>query len=298
MNGTQRRDHLWVLFIVAACVLLEVWASWVTIGGMSGFPKIGGRHGISTDWTLAVTTETYWGYALYAWLAAAPGPRSRKFAMWSAAAVFTLSLIGQGAAHLVKPGTVPPPEIVVFVSALPVIVLALIAILIHMRQLDRESAAETRQESAEADERAALRTELAGSQAVTRTVQAELETARAEAAGAVAKAEALTRKLAAIPKQAAGRGSGRKRDAEVPGNGGGSGPGNGRPDQAPSAAPESPGAEAPEDLDSEAKVLWYLDKGYSASRAGVKAGLTDGRGRQIARVAREAPRGIDEGGSS
>ena len=139
---------------------------------------------------------------------------------------------------------------------------------------------------------------------VRRNAEAARDAARQETAEmaeavtrAEAKAEALTAKLAAIPKQA-GRGSGRKRDAEVPGNGGGSGPGNGRPDQAPSAAPESPGAEAPEDLDSEAKVLWYLDKGYSASRAGVKAGLTDGRGRQIARVAREAPRGIDEGGSS
>lgn len=148
---------------------------------------------------------------------------------------------------------------------------------------------------------AAVEVERSGRQ----SAEGERDAARqetAELAGAVkraeAKAEALTRKLAAIPKPVTGRGSGRKRDAGVPGNGGGSGPGNGRPEQVPAAAPESSEAEAPEDLDSEAKVLWYLDKGYSASRAGVKAGLTDGRGRQIARVAREAPRGIDEGGSS
>src|SRR6478752_5182579 len=71
------RDHLWVLAVIAGCALLEVWASWVTIGSLSGFPKIGGKHGMPTDWILAVTTEAYWGYALYAWLAAAPGPRSR-----------------------------------------------------------------------------------------------------------------------------------------------------------------------------------------------------------------------------
>lgn len=211
-----RRDHLWVLVIIAGCALLEVWASWVTIGSLSNFPKIGK---LSTDWTLAVTTEAYWGYALYSWLAGAPGPRSRRFAMWSAAVVFILSLTGQGAAHLVRPGQQPPPALVVFITALPVIVLALIAILVHLRQADREEAAEAERlaaeaekqaatERAEAGERTALRREL---EALSAQRDADLsafesglaeersarESAQRDLAQALARAEALDRKLAA-----------------------------------------------------------------------------------------------------
>lgn len=128
-------------------------------------------------------------------------------------------------------------------------------------------------------EREAVRQELAElTEAVTR---------------AEARAEELARKLAALPKPEAARGSGRKRDAKPAG----SGTGNERPVTAAVTAPGEPEEEAPEDLDSEARVLWFLDKGFSASQAGIKAGLTDSRGRQIARLAREAPRGIDEGGS-
>jgi hypothetical protein len=215
----KHRDHLWVLAIIAVCVLIEVWASWIEIGSMSGFPRIGGPHGISTDWTLAVTTEAYWAYALYSWLAASPGPRSRSFAKWSAGAVFCLSLVGQGAAHLVPPGSRPSPVLVVFVSSLPVLVLALIAILIHLRQADREAAeALARQsaeverlaaiERAEADERAWLRRELdalgAQRDADATAHRAELDeavsdlaSARQELAQALRRAEALERKLAA-----------------------------------------------------------------------------------------------------
>lgn len=78
----------------------------------------------------------------------------------------------------------------------------------------------------------------------------------------------------------------------------GSASGNGtRERQLAAASAETTDGEPPADLDSEARVLWYLDKGYSASKAGVMAGLTDSRGRQIARLAREAPKGIDEGGA-
>lgn len=40
------------------------------------------------------------------------------------------------------------------------------------------------------------------------------------------------------------------------------------------------------DLDTEALVLKYIGEGKSASEAGILAGVTDGRGRQIARLAR------------
>jgi hypothetical protein len=228
--AAPRRDHLWVLVIIAVCALLEVWASWLAIGSMSGFPRIGGARGLPTDWTLAVTTEAYWGYALYSWLAAAPGPRSRAFAMWSAVGVFILSLTGQGAAHLVKPGQQPPPVLVVFVTALPVLVLALIAILVHLRQADREViealARKAEQDErkaavlrAETDERARLRAELerVSADATTRLsglqddltdAQQDLETARGELTEALRRAEALTAKLAAVSAQ--------KKRAKVP----------------------------------------------------------------------------------
>jgi hypothetical protein len=284
------KDHLWVLVIIAACCLLEVWVSWVTIGSMSGFPRVLGR--IPTDWVLAVTSEAYWGYALYAWLAASPGPKSRRFAMWSAAGVFAGSLVGQGASHLVSRGTVAPPALVVFVTDLPVLVLALIAILIHLRHLDRADAekaaerarmavAEAHRDAAEASELAAVRAELDAERAALEPLRAELGIARAELARVTAMAEALKRKLAAA--------TGRKQPRKPAGATGRKPAGTTARKSGPATAPETDS-----DVDSEALVLKYLAEGHSASEAGKLAGLSDSRGRQIARkLATAAPRGQD-----
>jgi hypothetical protein len=98
--------------------------------------------------------------------------------MWSAALVFTLSLAGQGSAHLVAPGKNPPAGLVVFVTALPVIVLALIAILIHLRQLDREEAGAAERARAEAAAQAAIERAEADERTALRRRLAELEEAR------------------------------------------------------------------------------------------------------------------------
>jgi hypothetical protein len=265
-----RRDHLWVLVIVAACALLEVWASWVTIGSMSGFPKIG--H-LSTDWTLAVTTELYWGYALYAWLATAPGPRSRKFAMWSAAAVFTLSLVGQGSAHLVAPGTKPSPVLVAFVTALPVIVLALIAVLVHLRQLDREEAVEVAEESA-------LRAGLRSAEAAREAAETARDEAQREAAEATAKAEALVRKLDASAGAKRGRNAGRKNPATA-----------GRRKGA-----EDPATRVPKDVNARAEALAILDTepGISGAKLGDRVGMSERWGQLFkSEMVRAAPQGPD-----
>lgn len=285
--GRNRQGFPWLLLAIAAPAAVEVWTCWVGLGSLCGFPKIG--H-VSTDWTLAVGMEAYGGYALYIWLGAAPGRKSRSFAQWSALGAFALSLIGQVTYHLMlaKHIRMAPSGVIVFVSCLLVVVIAFAAILTHLMHTDARTA-ET--EAGESASRTALDAERAArARAVTdldaeRRKSAELAAA---AARAEAKAEALARKLAAIPKPVTGRGSGRKRDAAPPGNG--------NPAAGPSAAPDTQEDEAPEDLDSEARVLWYLDKGHSASQAGIKAGLTDSRGRQIARLAREAPKGIDQGG--
>lgn len=119
-------------------------------------------------------------------------------------------------------------------------------------------------------------------------LERELGTVRGELAKATAKADALARKLAASGNGRSGNG-GRGRGGN--GNGGRSGNGDeGR-------RREEEIEEAPADLDSELKVLWYLDRGLNPSQAGKRAGLTDRRGRQIANLREPAPKGID-GGSS
>jgi hypothetical protein len=318
-----RRDHLWVLAVIAACALAEVWPSWVGLGSASGFPKLGS---MPTDWVLAVVMEAYWAYTLYAWLAASPGPRSRAFAMWSCGVVFVLSLVGQVTYHemTLPPGTGDGERAsAAFVTILPVTVLAMIAVLIHLRHADREAkAAKARAaaraermaatERAEADERAHLRRELDAVTARTETeitalrgvatgAEAEAETARAEAEALAGEVQSLTRKLAEIrERQKAGSrggkqaGSGRR---NRPGNAAATGaqaPAATGPEDAPGSGAEVP----PSDLDAEALVLWHVDKGKSASAAGILAGLSDSRGRQIVRdLAKKAPRGVDAAGT-
>lgn len=299
-----KRDHLWVLAVIAICALLEVWASWLGIGSVSGFPKLGE---MTTGWILPVTTEAYWGYAVWAWLASSPGPRSRRFAMWTAIVMFTLSLGGQEAGHLVAAAhRQAPPYVVAFVTALPLIAVGLIAILIHLRQADREEAGQAARvaavaerlaaaERTEADERGALHRRLAevtaraGEEisALRKAVsgaEAEREAARSEAEALTARVESLTRKLAGNgTRKPAGSGT-RKGTGNTARKPAGSRSGSG------AEADAEPGTEVPADLDSEALVLMHLSKGKSASEAGRLAGLSDARGRQIARkLAKTAP---------
>jgi hypothetical protein len=141
---------------------------------------------------------------------------------------------------------------------------------------DADRALRELREQAEAQQAEAMR--------VHRTTVSVLEeranAARAEAETAAAKAEASARKLAA----ATGRGR--------------AGNGTRKPAGNSARKPETLPAEAapvnPDDLpgnwdalDTEARVLSLVDKGYSASKAGIAAGVTDARGRQIARLARD-----------
>ena len=218
----SRRDHLWVLAIVAAFALYDVWGAWTNLGNKSGFP-----HG--TGWTLTVIVEAYWGYALFAWLAAAPGRRSRRFAMLSAFGVFALSLIGQGASHLAAHSQ-PPPAVVVFVATLPVTVLALLAVLVHLRHVDRaeaeqvaeaavQAAEQAAMERAEADERVALRAQVAAMEeqmsdevdalyAEVSAAETARDDAQREAAEARTRADGLAKKLAAKSAQKTRTGQG------------------------------------------------------------------------------------------
>jgi hypothetical protein len=223
-----RKNHLWVLFAIAFPAAVEVWASWVGVGSRSGFPVIRlpfGWPAFSTGFSLAVGMEAYWGYALYVWLAAGAGPRSRKFAMQSAIGAFTLSLLGQIAYHLMLAEHVAatPVIVVVFVAALPVTLLALVAFLIHLMHADRQAAgeaegralavaAEAEREASGASELDALRAELEAFKAARdgelETLMSDLEaeraareTAQRETAEALTRAEILAKKLAAKSAQ-------------------------------------------------------------------------------------------------
>lgn len=286
------KDHLWVLAVIAAACLIKVWPSWVGIGAEARFPEI---VKMPTDWTLAVVVEAYWAYAVFAWLAASAGRRSRKFAMWSAGGVFLLSLTAQSSASLMSARAAGA-----FANAMPVTILALIAVLVHLRHLDRAESAQTEEaarkteqraaaEAAAADERTALRAELEAARTAVEPLRADLETARNELARVTAKAEAaeaLAQKLKAATARKRGAATGRKR---VPATARKSEPVTGS-----AAAPED-GTDETANVDKEALVLRYLAEGYSASKAGIKAGLSDSRGRQIARdLAKAAPQGVDE----
>jgi hypothetical protein len=264
----HRKDHLWVLVLIAACALTAVWGSWLQIGDKSGFAPLGP---LSTGWTPAVIVEAYWGYTLFAWLAGAPGRRSKRFAMWSFFAMFTLSLIGQASSHLTAHGR-PPAAVVVFMSDLPVVVVACVAVLIHLRQLDRADAAEAdrmraeaerhaAQEAAAADERTALRAQLEDARAAVEPLMADLETARNELARVTAKADQFARKLAAA--------SGAKRTAKSAANKTASSPRN-------KAQSSPPGTEIPNDVDTQAEALLILaaEPDISGSDLGLRLGKT------------------------
>ena len=259
-----RRDLLWVLVLILACGLLEVWASWLQIGAVSGFPKLGG---MTTGWILPVTSEAYWMASLYAWLAAPAGPRSRRFAMWSAAAVFALSLSGQESDHLLAAAgrTVPPAGVVGFVTALPLIAVALIAVLIHLRHTDRDEADATAERAraeaeqaqhavAEASELAAVRAELEAALGALAPLQADLATARNELARLAAKADASERKLAAQ----------RKRNS----------PSRRRATPARNGSENSRATEVPDDVDARAEALAILaaEPAISGADLGLRVG--------------------------
>jgi hypothetical protein len=262
-----RRDALLpVLALILLGGLLEVWASWLQIGAVSGFPHLG--H-MTTGWILPVTAEAYWGCALWAWLVDPAGKVSRLFAMWSAAAVFVLSLLGQESDHLMQFAgrTVPPVGAAMLLTALPLTTIALGAILIHLRQRDSETAAEALMESAVAVERDALRTELETLAAEVAPLREALVTAQREAEQANAKAESLATKLAAQKPhrtRTKAPNAGRRKDPNAAPNG--------KPRTAPNAAPET---EVPDDFDARAEALeiWLADPSISGKDLGARVGL-------------------------
>jgi len=280
-KATSPRDHLWVLIVIAGFALYDVWTAWSQLGGKSGFGRAG--------WTLTVIVEVYLLYALFAWLGGAAGPRSRRFAMWSAGFVFILSLIGQASSRL-NAHQVPPVAVVVFVSVLPVVGLMLIAFLIHFRQIDRAEAAEIEQERQQAERQSAQASaevaRIAELETALDTLRGELEAAQAEreaaemgTSRALQEVEVLTRKLARI--------SGRK-PARKP-----------APKTASASAPNTGDSstletEIPDDVDTQAAALEILasEPGISGSALGRRLGMSERYGCMLKKqLAGSAPGG-------
>jgi hypothetical protein len=218
-HAKHRPVRPWLLTAIAVPAAVEIWACWMGLGSLCGFPvlRLGGWH-FSTGFTLAVGMEAYGIYAMFTWLAPATGPRARAFAVKSAGGAFVLSLGGQVAYHLMLASRMAaaPPAVVVFAACLPVVVLAFAVVLTHLILADARAAAE-------ASEIASLRAELDA-------VAPERDAARLAVAGAerraneaAERADALTRKLAAVsarnarPKKAAA--AGRARGAASPATG-------------------------------------------------------------------------------
>jgi|HubBroStandDraft_6_1064221.scaffolds.fasta_scaffold09737_8 hypothetical protein len=269
---TARRDHLWVLVLIAVCALTAVWGSWLQIGDKSGFAPLGP---LSTGWTPAVIVEAYWGYTLYAWLAGAPGRRSKRFAMWSFFAMFTLSLIGQASSHLTAHAA-PPAAVRVFIGVLPVVVVACVAVLIHLRQLDRADAARAEKTAAAAarsaaeaaaadDERTVLRADLDAARAALEPLQADLETTRSELAAATVKTEMLTRKLEALRPRKQPRNAGPKKTPADPRS------------KTKADPARDPATEVPQDVDAQAEALSILaaEPGISGAKLAERVGMSE-----------------------
>lgn len=118
-------------------------------------------------------------------------------------------------------------------------------------------------------------------------LRAELETAQSARSEAEAERDALTRKLpGSAPRKR--RGTPARNRKRKPG-------GTGTPEPEAAAAGTSGLEDMPMDLDTEGRILWLIAQGNSASRAGILAGASDSYGRQVARLAKAAPKDIVDG---
>jgi hypothetical protein len=271
----SKSNRPWFLYVIAVPAAVEVWACWVGLGSLCGFPVLGlGRLHISTGWTLAIGMEAYGAYALNVWLHKAPGPRSRKFAQWSAGGAFTLSLLGQVAYHVMraKHVTVPPPVVIVFVACLPVALLAFAVILTHLMHADERAAIS-------AGEERTLQAALDAERAARLQAEADRNTARAEAADTAVREAALAQQAerrqadTAKPKPARHKAGNAARRSAAKG-------------------PEAQAAEVVTRV--EAELILAAEPDISGSELGRRLGVQPGYGRRLRRELTQAAPGGGE----
>lgn len=157
MTENPRRNHLWLLLLIAAPAAVEVWSGWIGLGTLCGFGEIHPLPGIwdglqiNTVLTLPIGMEAYAGFALYVWLASNAGETARAFARRSAIGAFVLSCLGQMTYHLLTAThhMRAPSFAVILVACLPVAVLAFAAALTHLMHADARAREQAAREAAE-----------------------------------------------------------------------------------------------------------------------------------------------------
>jgi hypothetical protein len=141
--GRVVRVPRWPILLIALGAFVSIWGGWVGLGKLAGFGEVQLLPGIVDEFvidsaiTLPLGVEAYAFYALWVWLAPAAAQvpaRARRFACWSSIAALGLGLFGQATYHLLITSEVAtaPPQVVVFVSCLPVLVLGAGAALAHL----------------------------------------------------------------------------------------------------------------------------------------------------------------------
>lgn len=159
MDKTQTATRRWPLWLIASSAAVSIWVGWVGLGQMCGFglvhplPGIADRITLNSAITLPVGMEAYSAYAIGAWLS----PRTRRttartFAKRSALTSLLLGLLGQAIYHLLTAfgHTTAPWPVVLFVAALPVLVLGAGATLHHLLTEDPNAIAPPNQQPEEA----------------------------------------------------------------------------------------------------------------------------------------------------
>jgi hypothetical protein len=200
--------------------------------------------------------------------------------------VFAFSLIGQVLYHEITAPTGTPLGrrlVIGFVTSLPVVVLALIAVLIHLRHMDREEAVKVAERAAREARHLAAEAEAADDRTSLRAALEAERVARNEAqrraAEATARAATLERKLAATGGAKRGRNAGAKKPATA----------------ARSKGANDPAAKVPDDVDARAEALAILDAepDISGAKLGPRVGMSERWGQLLKSELATVPPGGD-----
>lgn len=139
--GGRKKRKKWPLLIMGAGASVTIWSGWVGLGRMTGFgdvhplPGIWDSFHLNTAITLPVGMEAYAAYGIGVWLDRDNPARARNFAKWSSLAALALGMTGQAAYHelVASHHAAAPGWLVVAVACLPVVIVAMAAILHHLQ---------------------------------------------------------------------------------------------------------------------------------------------------------------------
>jgi hypothetical protein len=138
---SRKKRRKWPLLVMGAGASVTLWSGWVGLGKFTGFGEVHPLPGIwdsfhlNTAITLPVGMEAYAAYGVGVWLDRDNPARARRFACWSSIAALMLGMVGQVAYHelVAHQQRAAPGWLVAAVACLPVVVVAMAAILHHLQ---------------------------------------------------------------------------------------------------------------------------------------------------------------------